>query len=542
MQDYSSLSVLIVDPNSGMRGSMHNMLNQSLITKIDYAVSSGTAIRKLSKQSYDIILCEYDLAGDGQDGQDGQQLLEDLRHHKLIGLWTIFIMITSERVYSKVVSAAELSPTDYILKPFTVDVLTQRIGKAVERRTAFLPTYQLIGQGNSRAAIKSCAAAEASHPRYGADFARLRAELHASLGELPEAEQIYQAVLAASPLGWARLGLAKTLFAQQRFDVAQETLTALVTDHPKFMAAYDWLAKCHETNADPARAQTILEEAVSISPHMVRRLRRLGEVALEAGDVLQAERAFKQVVAKAKYSEFRDAEDHVNLVRALVKKGDVGGVGGVIRDLEKSLRGNPNTEACRAISAAMLLEATGNGAAAVDQLNTAVSAVRDSQGLSSRLKISLAQACLSNQLDKAASELMLGVINDADSGVSMAQAMDVFVAAGRPDLAEGMGAQLKEQVQALMAGAAEKTAQGDHKGAVTQLLAALRKAPANVPVLFATTTAILRQLTEQGWDHPLGEHCHTQIAAIRQLEPAHPLLGVLADDYLAAKRKYGIAA
>jgi hypothetical protein len=28
------------------------------------------------------------------------------------------------------------------------------------------------------------------------------------------------------------------------------------------------------------------------------------------------------VVAKAKYSEFRDPEDHVNLVKTLVKKGD----------------------------------------------------------------------------------------------------------------------------------------------------------------------------------------------------------------------------
>ena len=30
----------------------------------------------MTKRSYDIILCEYDLDG----GQDGQQLLEDLRH------------------------------------------------------------------------------------------------------------------------------------------------------------------------------------------------------------------------------------------------------------------------------------------------------------------------------------------------------------------------------------------------------------------------------------------------------------------------------
>src|SRR5450830_1611079 len=101
MAEYSDLSVLIVDPNPGMRGNLHNMLSQASISKVDYAVSSGTAIRQLTKKPFDIILCEYDLGnGSGEaNGQDGQQLLEDLRHHKLITPWTIFIMLTSEGEY-----------------------------------------------------------------------------------------------------------------------------------------------------------------------------------------------------------------------------------------------------------------------------------------------------------------------------------------------------------------------------------------------------------------------------------------------------------
>src|SRR5438034_7210486 len=111
MKQFRDLTALIIEPHTGMRASMHNMLNLCEITKIDHAVSSGTAIRTLQKKTYDIILCEYDLA----DGQDGQQLLEDVRHHKLIPLWTVFFMVTAERSYEKVVSAAELAPTDYLL-------------------------------------------------------------------------------------------------------------------------------------------------------------------------------------------------------------------------------------------------------------------------------------------------------------------------------------------------------------------------------------------------------------------------------------------
>jgi len=329
MPETSDLSVLIVDPNPSMRGNLHNMLNQAAITKVEYAVNSGTAIRLLTKKPFDIILCEYDL-GSGTDGQDGQQLLEDLRHHKLIGLWTIFIMLTSEAIHSKVISAAELTPSDYILKPFTVDVLSGRIARAIERRAIFLPTYQLIDKGYLREAVKSCRAGELQHPRLAPDFARLRAELHLTLGEWREAEQIYADTLATRPMAWAHLGLARTLFEQQRHEEAQDALLELVEQNPRFMAAYDLLARNHEAMGQQLQAKKILEDAVAISPHMVRRLRHLGGIAYDTGDIGAAERAYKQVVTKAKYSEFRDPEDHVNLVKTLVKKGDAPQASGVL--------------------------------------------------------------------------------------------------------------------------------------------------------------------------------------------------------------------
>lgn len=541
MQDNSNLSVLVIDPNPGMRGSLQNMLIQANITKIEFAVNSGTAIKQLAKRAYDIVLCEYDL-GDGTDGQDGQQLLEDLRHHKLIGLMTIFIMLTSEGVYSKVVSAAELTPTDYILKPFTVDVLSQRITRAIERRAVFLPVYQQIGQGNLREAIKTCATAAASHPRHAADFMRLRAEMHVSLNELAEAEELYNEVLATKALGWAQLGLGRTLFALGRVEEAEKVLGILVVDNPKLMAAYDLLARCREAGGDVAGAQRILEDAVSISPHVVRRLRKLGEVALEAGDVSAAEKSFKQVVAKARYSEFRNPEDHVNLVKTLIKKGDPTQASGVIRDMEKSLRGNSNIEICKSISVAMLHESAGNHDAVVTELNNAVSAVRSASGLSSELRIGLARSCLDNKLDKEASEVMLAVMNDVNSGVSMQQAMGVFAKAGRQDLAEGMGVQLKQQSQNLLTVAAEKTNMGDLKGAVQTLLEALHKSPSNLQVMIALANGILRQIDELGWDHHLAEICHNQIETIRKLDAAHLALGPLNDSYAAAKRKYGISS
>jgi CheY-like chemotaxis protein/tetratricopeptide (TPR) repeat protein len=513
MQSYSELSVLIIDPNPAMRGNLHNMLNQASITRIEYAVSSGTAIRQLTNKRFDVILCEYDLGSGNEDsGQDGQQLLEDLRHHKLIDRSTIFIMLTSEAVQSKVIGAAELTPTDYVLKPFTVDGLMQRIGRAVERRVVFMPIYQLIGQGKQREAIDACLEAEAAHPRYATEFARLRAELSYELGDLAQAELIYQA-----------------------------TLERLLEGNPSMMAAYDLLARTYEAMGQAQQAKKILEDAVAMSPNMVQRLRHLGEVAFGTGDISAAEKAFRQVVSKARYSEFRDPEDHVNLVRTLVRKGDVNQASSVIRDMERTLRSSANTEVCKHISSALLLDVTGHATEAASELANAVTAVGMARGLSNRLRIGLVDSCLKHRLDKDAADVVMHMMNDNEKPITMEEAVGVFEKAGRHDLARGVGEKIDNVMQELVTEAESMARQGDHRAAVATLHQALRRTPGNLKVLYAAVQAILRQLDELGWEAPLGEQAGTLIDRIRRLDAGSPALEALLMQYSGTQRKYGIS-
>eukprot|EP01034_Spumella_vulgaris_P031993 gene31993-39525_t len=428
----------------------------------------------------------------------------------------------------------------------------QRIAKAVGRRTAFLPIYEKITQGDVRGAIAASTAAEANHPRHATDFARLRAELFFGEGQLAEAELAYHTILAGRPIGWAHLGLARCQFAAQRYDDALLTLDKLLSQNPKYMAAYDLLARTHEALGQAVQAKKVLEDAVAISPHMVSRLRHLGTVAYETGDIGVAEKAFKQVVAKAKYSEFRDPEDHVNLVKALVKKGDANQASGVIRDLERSLRGNANTEVCRAISAALLLDLTGNDTAAATELSNAVAAVALAKGLSNPLKLNLVQSCLKHKLDKDAAGVVIDMMNDSDSSLSMEQAVGVFEQAGRHDLARGIGEQLlhlvrdlladaARQVEELLESAAGHLEQGDHRAAVSSLNMALRKSPGNLPVLYAATSAILRQLDELGWEAPLGEQAGHLLQRLGRIDSGNPDYDLLMQQYSATQRKYGIS-
>jgi DNA-binding NarL/FixJ family response regulator len=535
MLDLGRLVALIIDPNGNMRSSMHNMLNLCGITKIDHASSASTTIRSLQHKVYDLILCEYDLGV----GQDGQQLLEDLRHHQILPLSTVFVMVTAERAYEKVVGAAELGPTDYILKPFTADTLLERVKRAMEKRSAFMPVYQLLDQGYQQEAIAACVEGEANYRRYATEFMRLRAELHMSLGQAAEAQEIYRHLHETRAIAWARLGLAKTLFMQERYEEAALELEALVADNTKFLDAYDWLAKAHEASGQLAQAKAVLEDAVVVSPHAVRRLRRLGEVALESGDVETAERSLKQVVNKAKYSEFRDPEDNVRLVKSLIMKGDAVQAAAVIRDFEKSMNGMSKTAACSAISSAMVHEFNGDAARLTESLNAAVAACRETSGMSGDLKMELARNCLQNSQEEAASEVMLDVMRNSANEALVAKAMRVFEQAGRVELGEDLAKQSRRQVFDMVADGAQKARSGDYQGAVTLMTEAVKKMPDNPQVNFNAALALLKYLENIGWDDKLGKQARTLIDSARRLEPANPRLSALAALYQEMLVKHG---
>ncbi len=538
MNQLKGLTALIIDPHPGMRASLHAMLNLCGLSGIDDAPGAAQAIRQLGAKRYDLILCEYDLDG----GQDGQQMLEDLRHHRLMGAATMFFMVTSEGNFGKVVSAAELGPTDYILKPFAADNMLERIGRALDKRNALVPAYQAMALGDERAAIEACLAGAELHPRYATDFNRLRAELHVMLGEAAEAEPIYAALYEARGIGWARLGQAKTLFMRGQHGAAQAMLEELVGQNKRFLDAYDWLARSHEAQGQAALAQGVLSEAVALSPHAVRRLRRLGEVALEAGDLEGAEKAFKLVVGKAKYSEFRDPQDHVRLVQTLVQRGDPVQAAAVIRDLDKSLGGHKNSDACGAIASAMLHDYTGNEQRLRQSLTDAVGACRDSIGLADGIKMELARNCLQNGMEEGATEVMREVMRNAADAVAMGRALAVFERAGRADLGESLAQESRQSVADMVAAGAARAKEGDFRGAVDLMIEAVAKLPDNPQVVFNAAVAVLKCLENAGWDERLGQFALTFIGAVRRLDPVNPKLAALSGLHQQILRKYNIRA
>lgn len=538
MSNLGEIRALLVEPHAGMRVSLHNMLNLCGINKIEHALTAGTAVRNIQSKVYDLVLCEYDLGV----GQDGQQLLEDVRHHKLTPLSTIFIMVTAERAYAKVVSAAELAPSDYLLKPFTADMLLERVLKAIEKRKAFIEVYNLMEQGFVREALEACIEGEKTHSRYAVDFMRLRAELHVTLGEALEAEALYIQLYELKAVAWARLGLAKTLFMQGRYNEAEDILSNLVSENSKYMDAYDWLSKTHEAIGELPEAKSVLDTAVTVSPHAVRRLRKLGSLALETGDIETAENVLKKVVSKAKYSEFRDPEDHVKLVNALVKKGDHNQAKSVIRDLEKSMSGIKKTEACRAISAALVHASTGDVAKLSEELDAAVQANREEIGLSNEMKLGLAKSCLENNREDAASEVIMEVMRNAPNQSMVNKALHVFESAGKGHLGKELAQRSQKEVKDLVALGVQKAKEGDFRGSVDLMSSAARKSPDNPQVVLNAALAALKCIENLGWDPATGNLAKHLIESAARLDPMNSRLKAIRSLYGELQKRFGIDA
>lgn len=536
MSNLGDIRALLIEPNIGMRATLHNMLNLCGISKVEHALTAGTAVRAIQNKVFDLILCEYDLG----PGQDGQQLLEDVRHHKLVPLSTIFIMVTAERAYAKVVSAAELAPSDYLLKPFTADTLNERVLKAFEKKKAFVDVYELMDQGNLQEAIQACIKGLQDHPKYAVDFMRFRAELHVTLGEPEEAEQLYKTLFNLKAVAWARLGLAKTLFMQGKFEEAETILTNLLEGNRQYMDAYDWLAKTHEAAGEEQQAKNVLDAAVNISPHCLRRLRKLGILALETGDIETAEYVLKKVVNKAKYSEFRDPEDYVHLVNIQVRNGEHDLAKSTIRELEKSMVGLKKTEACRAISSAMLHAATGDERL-LDELTAAVEANRGDIGLSNKVKLGLAKNCLANNQDAAASEVILAVMRNTNDQHMIKKALKVFENSGKGFLGKKLLEQTQEEVRELIALGAAKAKAGDFKGSVELMSSAARKSPDNPQVILNAALAALKCIENLGWDQSNASLAKQLIDSAAQLDPMNPRLKAIRSLHEALKTRFGIA-
>ena len=317
---YNNKKVLVIDDFPEIRGSLTRTLKTFGAQSCDTAADGSDAIKLCSKKKYDIVLCDYNLGA----GKDGQQILEEVRYIRVLLMTSLFVMITGESSREMVLGALECQPDDYITKPYTQASLKLRLDRAIVRHESLLHIKKAISEGDYRHALDYCNEIISSHNKYSADCLKIKGQLHFLLKQLKEAQSLYESVLGKKPVMWARLGMSKTLLAQEKFEAAEQMLNEIVQEDDRYIEAHDMLTELHVQKKDSIAAQKSTESATRISPKSVLRHRKLAKLAEQNHDDDVALKSYQHSIKWGLNSCHESEQDYFDYARKVsdVVKGD----------------------------------------------------------------------------------------------------------------------------------------------------------------------------------------------------------------------------
>ena len=535
--NFQEKNFLVIDDAPGMRSSLRNTISTLGGVRIDMAGNAVETINRLEQRDYDIVLCDYDLGG----GKDGQQLLEEVKRRKLLKNNTIFMMVTAERSYEKVVSAVELAPDDYLIKPFAGEVLRLRLERLLQKKAYFAPVYALMDGQDYRQAVQVCDQLLQTPNQYQIDLMRLKAEICLVLGDYASARQLYEQVLELRDIPWARMGLAKTLFHQNQFNEAADAFRQVTETSPNYMEAYDWLAKSYSAAGDEGAAQQALMAAAAKSPRMLARRKNLGEVAYRNDDLETAQSSFEAVLEFGKNSAFTAPEDYANLSRVYLDKGDCEQALGVMQDARKNFKNSPEVILHAAVMDSLIYEKTGDEEMAHASLKKAMAFYETSDSKPGSVSVDIARACFRLGDEETGRKIVRDYIknNHEDKQVHR-QAEDMFRKIGLHDQGKALIRDSSREVVSLNNQAVRMAQAGDLKGAVELLMQAVAEYQENTVIVLNAAHAILAYMQQQGWDDELAKSARQYLDTVKSRTPDNQKLLMLSDLYKDVALNYGL--
>ena len=121
----AGLKVLVVDDQLSMRQVTRMALEKIGVRLIHEAENGQVALQKAVAQPLDLIISDFNMPE-----MDGLGLLRAVRGHPAVRKLP-FILVTGRGDNALVVSAAQAGVNNYIVKPFTSDMLREKIEAVV---------------------------------------------------------------------------------------------------------------------------------------------------------------------------------------------------------------------------------------------------------------------------------------------------------------------------------------------------------------------------------------------------------------------------
>ena len=122
-----NMKILIVDDFSTMRRIIKNLLRDLGFTNTQEADDGVTALPMLRNGEFDFLVTDWNMPG-----MSGIELLKAVRADANLSAIPV-LMVTAEAKRDQIIEAAQAGVNGYVVKPFTAQVLKEKIEKIFER-------------------------------------------------------------------------------------------------------------------------------------------------------------------------------------------------------------------------------------------------------------------------------------------------------------------------------------------------------------------------------------------------------------------------
>ena len=124
------MRILIVDDSPAMRQVERNMLGDLGYSDVTEAADGSQALKLVASAKFDLILLDWKMPV-----LSGLETLKQLKANPDFKSIPV-VMVTSESVKTKILEAIQSGAANYIIKPFSDDVLKEKLGPFLNREAA----------------------------------------------------------------------------------------------------------------------------------------------------------------------------------------------------------------------------------------------------------------------------------------------------------------------------------------------------------------------------------------------------------------------
>ncbi|HEY5799720.1 MAG TPA: tetratricopeptide repeat protein [Burkholderiaceae bacterium] len=530
LPEWKDKRYLLIDDFPGMRQLLRESLRNMGARLVDQADSGGEAMSLLSRNRYDVVLCDYNL---GQ-GKNGQQVLEETQVRNLLLPTAIWMMVSAEKGVESVMGAAEHQPDAYVIKPITEQVLITRLNRAWARKQIFKPIDQAYAEKDYLRAAKLCDIQISTNKLHELDLLRMKATLLMKAGEIVMAREVYERVMKAREFSWAKAGLAKIKLKEGELESARLMFQEVIADNQYYIEAYDQLAATHQQLGQLEEAAKTLERAAKLSPNSISRQRNLGDLSLKLGNTAMAEKAFRKCLQVGEHSALKTPDAYLGLARVCGMKNEPKEALSLLATMQKEFT-DSGLRVRSKITEGLVYHESGdyrNARKAGDELGEMLDATLERPDPVTCLD--MARLLFAVGVKEMPEKLLCEVVrNNHDNLSLLAEAQQIFEKARMGEEGEDMIAQARKEANDLMNRGVLLWKTGKLREAIDWMRTARTKLPSNQRILFNFAQIIVSSLQENGYNQALADEAKDLLLNVDRIAPGQQRFAQLMETLIA---------